>query len=164
MAKEFRYTGCWPPPEVLEQYPNWVFALDEEGEDGQDETTIKPESQQAFISEETDFTSGIAELADGAKRDAIFSICDDFLDAVYVRNGSEWWGARRGADGAWASIEETWLPEAKRSRPVSLWDAQTFPATVVSNVARSDGNRLEVTIPRQEELPPKAKKSWFPWW
>lgn len=164
MAKEFRYTGCWPPTEVLERYPNWVFALNEEGQAEQDETTIKPESQQAYISDETDFTSGIAELADGTKRMAIFSICDDLLDAVYVQNQTQWWGARKGADGAWAVIEETWLPQAQRSQLVALSDARLFPAKVLSNLERSDGRRLEVTIPRQEELPPKAKKAWFPWW
>lgn len=164
MANEFRYTGCWPPPEVLAQYPNWVFALDEEGEDGQDETAIKPDSQQTYIGDETDFSTGIASLADGTKTTAIFSICDHFLDAVYVHNQTQWWGVRKGADGAWAVMEETWLPRAKRSQPVSLSDASLFPAKVVSNLERSDGERLEVTIPRQEELPPKAKKAWFRFW
>ncbi len=164
MAKELRYTGCWPPAAVLERYPNWVFALDEEGDENQDETTLKPESQQTYISDETDFTSGLAILADGTKRTAILSICDDFLDAVYVQNGTEWWGARKGANGLWAVIEETWLPQAKRNQLASLSDANLFPAKVVSHLERGDGRRLEVTIPRQEELPPRAKKAWFQWW
>jgi hypothetical protein len=53
MPKPLRYTGDWPPPNVLSQYSNWVFAYDEEGEDDQDETTVRPEEQQSFISHET---------------------------------------------------------------------------------------------------------------
>ena len=40
--QKLRYTGCLPPPEVLAEFANWVFAVDEEDVEGQDETTIRP--------------------------------------------------------------------------------------------------------------------------
>lgn len=164
MAKELHYTGSWPPVEVLSQYPNWAFALDAECEDGLDETTIRPESQQAFISDDTDFTRGDGMLADGTRCEAIFSICDDFLDAVYVRSDGGWWGVRQRVDRSWEVIEGTWLPEADRNPSVSLADARLFPVKVVSFLERSDGTKFEVTIPLQAGLPTTAKKPWFRFW
>lgn len=161
---ELRYTGCWPPVEILREYPNWVFALDEEGEDGQDETTIRPEAQQEFISDDTDFTRGEAQLADGTRCEAIFSVCDDFLDGVYVRSGEGWWGVRQQADKSWEVIEDSWLPEAQRGASVSLADAKVFPAQVVSILGRSDGNKIEATIPLQPGKAAPVKKPWFRFW
>jgi hypothetical protein len=45
-----------------------------------------------------------------------------------------------------------------------LSDASLFPAKVVSSLERSDGKRLEVTIPLQKEAPAKARKAWFQFW
>ena len=44
MPREHRYTGEFPPIEVIARFANWDYALDEEGESGQDETTIRPEA------------------------------------------------------------------------------------------------------------------------
>jgi hypothetical protein len=56
MKNHLRFTEAWPPIAVLVDYPNWVYALDEEGKPGQNETTIKPETQQLYVSQETCFT------------------------------------------------------------------------------------------------------------
>ena len=41
-----RFTGEWPPPGVWLQYPNWEYALDEEGAPGHDETTLRPSDER----------------------------------------------------------------------------------------------------------------------
>ena len=115
MAKTLRYTGSWPPLAVLTDYPNWIFATDEESEPGQDETTIKPESQQSYISEETDFTSATITFASGVTGSAIVSLIQGQIDAIDVFDGRDWWRLTVDYDGrVWTPLVETWLPESQR--------------------------------------------------
>lgn len=46
---KLRFTGEWPPPDLWKEYPNWEPALEEEGEPGQDETTLRPGEEQRFV-------------------------------------------------------------------------------------------------------------------
>jgi hypothetical protein len=57
MPKKHRYTGENPPVEVLAKFPNWVNAYDEEGELGQDETTLKPDFIDTHVTRDTAFTA-----------------------------------------------------------------------------------------------------------
>src|SRR4026209_119170 len=65
MPRPRRYTGEFPAIEVVAQFPNWDYALDEEAEPGQDETTIRPEAEQSFVTEYTAFSAADVWLASG---------------------------------------------------------------------------------------------------
>lgn len=57
MPKPLRFTGQNPPPELWRTYPNWLNAFEEEGEAGQDETTLVPHEVQTHIAPHTAFTA-----------------------------------------------------------------------------------------------------------
>jgi hypothetical protein len=147
MTDRFRYTGCWPPTSILDQYPNWIFALDEEWVEGQDETTIKPETQQLHISGETCFTAAEVTQADQTARTAIIRLEDGLPSAVDVFDGRDWWSVQRGFGKKWETVNEVWLPEDERRPTVSLSDQHIFPLVVRSRLPRSDGKVLVLSIP-----------------
>src|SRR5262245_9352327 len=108
MSKPLRYTGCWPSPDVLAQYPNWVYALDEEGEEDQDEFTIKPEDQQHYISERTCFTAADITLAGGAVHPGFITVDKTVASAIDVFDGEDWWSVGRGRSGRWEAGRQEW--------------------------------------------------------
>lgn len=165
MAKSLRYTGCWPPLDVLEKYPNWVLAIDEEGEPDQDETTIKPEDQQVFISNETGFTSATVTLANGMAASGVLTFVDGRIDAIDVFNGHDWWRVR-GNNGQedWTPFVETWLPEEQRRPAVSLSDSLLFPLRITSRLPGSDGRPVSFAVPLRPEKIGKVRRPWYkPW-
>jgi hypothetical protein len=146
MTDRLRYTGCWPPAHILSQYPNWIFALDEEGVEGQDETTIKPETQQSYISEETCFTAAEAKQADTSVRTAIVRLEELLPSAVDVFDGRDWWSVQRGLSKKWEAVNEDWLPKDERRPNVSLSDQRLFPLVVQSKLPRGDGKILVFSV------------------
>ncbi len=81
MPESLRFTGDWPPAQYLEQYPNWG----KEGEENQDETTLKPSDEQSYIDDETAFTVGDATFADGRVCLAIIQV--DYGDPQVIDVG-----------------------------------------------------------------------------
>lgn len=146
MENRLRYAGCWPPLATLAEYPNWVFALDEEGEQGQDETTIKPETQQLYISQETSFTAADVMLADGSSKTAVITLEDTIPSALDVLDGQDWWSVQRGRGSQWETVDNSWLPEEERRPGVSLRDKNIFPLSVKSRLPRSDGKLMALRI------------------
>lgn len=148
MPKPLRYTGDWPPPEVLQDYPNWVFAYDEEGEDGQDETTVKPEDQQTFITTETQVTAGTLVLADGHTLPAIVCIEKGSPVGVSAFEGRWTWSVwRDGRKSTWRPATQEYLPENQRLPSVSLADSRIFPLRFSTSLPRKSGDqpwRIEV--------------------
>jgi hypothetical protein len=132
MAEKLRFTGEWPPMRVLKAYPNWEYALDEEGVEGQDETTIRPEAQQNVISGDTAYTAAEARQADGTERRAIVAIVGGRIDAVdvYVTEVDTWRVGRVG--DRWEPFLQSWLPESQRMPCVSLSDTTIFPLRVTT--------------------------------
>jgi len=92
MSKPLRYTGCWPPVSVLREYPNWVCAFDEEDEPDQDETTIKPEVQQVYISLDTQFTAVEIEFAGGARAIGLLFLFGGETESIdyFDEDANEW--------------------------------------------------------------------------
>src|SRR6516225_7420554 len=91
MAKKLRYTGDWPPPKVLQRYPNWEMAYEEEGMDGQDETTIRPQAEQTVIDLETVHTAADVWLADGRTYPAIVTVAFGPPESCSFHDGKRWW-------------------------------------------------------------------------
>jgi hypothetical protein len=147
MRKKYRYTGEWPPLHVLNEFPNWEYALDEEGIEGQDETTIRPELEQNHITRNTVFTAGKVTQADGSAREAILTLINGDIDAVDIFiNETDCWRVYRTPSG-WQPFEEDWLPENQRMPVVLLTDSSVFPLHVRSVLTMGGtGKPLEIVI------------------
>lgn len=92
-----RLTGELPSEKILMKYPNWTFCLDEEGEDGQDETTIKPDENLSTINENTVSTAGEIIFKTGQKGTVFLSSMMDlnkgdieFLDFISENKNESW--------------------------------------------------------------------------
>jgi hypothetical protein len=156
MARRYRYTGDFPPPEVLAQFSNWDFALDEEDEEGQDETTIKPEDEQSFITEWTAYTIADAFLPGGMRLAALVEFLSGQVGGVNVFEAPEWWRVVFDwPSQTWQPFVEDWLPLADRGTSVELSDARLFPLKIATKLPlgrggqswrmeiRSDGTSIE---------------------
>ena len=133
MPDSLRYTGTSPPAHVLERYPNWVPALDEEDVEGHDETTLKPEDVQTHITSETLFTAGDVLFAGGLTLPVLIyfggeppsgvSIYHDKVDLYLILNAKrDVWEFMRAFGNGRAKQAELW------------WRNQSFPATIVSRL------------------------------
>lgn len=147
MANKYRYTGEWPPLEVFKKYPNWEYALDEEGVEGQDETTLRPELEQNYITDDTAFTAGRVKQADGTIRDAIIELIDETAYGVDVFiNTSTTWRVVKSPSG-WIPFDQNWLPEKDRMPVVKLADKSIFPMQVSTILpVKGTGKQVEFTV------------------
>ena len=148
--KEFRYTGDFPPTNVLEEFPNWEYALDEEGDQGQDETTIRPAVEQTFIGPSAAYVSGSAIQADGTRIIVMLALIREAIQGVTALLNNEWsWEIQKiGQPAVWRSNTFDWIPAESRPPSVSLSDANIFPLTVESTVPLMRGERLRTVISR----------------
>ncbi len=150
--RHLRFTGAFPPIDVLEQLPNWESALDEEEVEGQDETTIRPAEDQGALSSETCFTAGSVHCADGTRLPAILEVAMGEMTALTVYESPDWtWSlSLLGKPGQWQPLTWDWLPEEERPPSVKLDDPAIFPLRVESRLAWPDGTRLVATIERTD--------------
>jgi hypothetical protein len=74
MAKtRLRFTAELPTEAAFRRYPNWMLALDEECEAGQDESTLRPHDRQDVIAKPTEHTAVTVTRADGSTRAGVLS-------------------------------------------------------------------------------------------
>lgn len=151
MAKKLRFTGEFPPSKLWNEYPNWEYALDEETEEDQDETTLRPCSEKRFIPDDAAFTCGKAGQADGStfpaficvfneevKPDTVEVILSRKLSYTIVFNIS----ARR-----WEPYASEWEVRAGRSLKVEPGDPKIFPLRVETLLPRRrDGRPWRLVI------------------
>lgn len=139
MNSNVRITGDNPSPKLLEEYPNWEYALDEEGIEGQDETTLRPAQNQSTIGEDIAITAGTAWLNDGRECPAIIEMIDNVEGLQFCLEG-RWrrvvrWSGRTGEFERWEPFVEHWLPETERHfLPLSLDDDNFFPLRFASRL------------------------------
>ncbi len=135
MPRQHRYTGACPPLGVISQFPNWDYALDEEGEPDQDETTIRPEAEQTFITSRTAFSAADAWLANGEHFTALVEVLGGRIWAVNVFQSQGVWRVYFDQrSGAWQPFVQDWLPENERCPSVALLDSSVFPLRVASGL------------------------------
>jgi len=129
------------------RFPNWEYALDEEGEPGQDETTLRPGDERDFVIE-FGFTAAEVEQANGHRMPALLSINGDVDGLTAFTSDTGGWSVRRlGNPAQWVCIDEDWLPEADRGPSVSFEDASVFPLHVRSHLpSRASGKPLQFAI------------------
>ena len=141
MPKPYRYTGSFPPIDVLAQFPNWENAIDEEGEDGQDETTLRPADEQTYIGEWVPFTAADAWLASGEHCPAIGYVIDPVgITSLHVFNGDDWRELRYDLETQlWSPFVADYIPEPDRPPTVSLSDTSIFPLRVSTRLPFEPG-------------------------
>jgi hypothetical protein len=160
MSEKLRFTGAWPSPLYWSDYPNWELALDEEGVDGQDETTLRPAEIQDCIAKYVSFTAGEATLANGSRMPALLEVDGDQLYAVnvFIDDHSAWRICYNVPQRQWVSFLQEWLTEAERGPTVVMSDANVFPLIVKSRLPANSpsGHRIEIVIESDgssQELP-----------
>lgn len=131
MSDRLRITGDWPSPDLLAAYPNWENALDEECEDDQDETTLRPSEDQSVIGEYTPFTAATAWLNDGQECPALLEMVGG-VAALNVHLDGQWYRLVRQVDQfnqfeRWEPYCEDWLPEEERSPLLAILDSAVSP-------------------------------------
>jgi hypothetical protein len=146
-----RYTGCFPPAEVLQRFPNWEYALDEEHLDGQDETTLRPASDQKAIADQVCFTAGLLTLPSGRRLKAMLEVDHGSIQGLTALEDGRWsWCLRLlGKPAGWQSIPFDWSPDHERPRAVSQADSEVFPLIAESLLSVGEGANARVTIPRR---------------
>lgn len=148
MPKPLRYTGDWPPPEILREYPNWICAWDEEGEEDQDETTLKPEDEQSMITAATIHTASDVVLADGRSFAAIISLASGAPESFDYHDGSTWVRCRQDyKTKRWVPFDQNWLPPERRMPTVDFADSRTFPLRLSTRLPHAETGepvRLEI--------------------
>ncbi len=139
--KEYRYTGTLPSPQVLEQFPNWTHALDEEDEPDQDETTWKPDQQQDVIAITTVATAAFAQLPNGTVRTAVLcaamALNEGEVEFLYVLDGDTSWQVEVYGD--------SWGP-SEFVETVQYGDTAIFPLKVTSRLPLTTGSYVELTL------------------
>jgi hypothetical protein len=133
---KLRFTGTWPPLELWNNYPNWEYALDEEGSSGQDETTLRPSGNSEFIDDEVVFTTGDLALSDGRKLPAMLELMNGEIVGVtaFTSNDDGWSVRLLGNPAKWTCIVQIWLPSEERSPFVLPDDSTVFPAFASSRL------------------------------
>lgn len=144
---KLRFTGEWPPPVLWAQFPNWEYALDEEGERDQDETTLRPCEERQFVIE-FGFTAGDVEQANGGRLPALLAMNGDADGVTAFTSDTGGWSVERlGKPARWVCIVQEWLPEAERAPSVSFEDSTVFPLLFRSRLPRRQSGRpLEFVI------------------
>lgn len=144
--KKLRYTGAWPPPEVLARYPNWEMAYEEEGVEGQDETTLRPqEEEQTMITGDTVHTAGDVWLADGRTYPAIITVFLGPPEACSFHDGKRWWAIKE--------FRKKWGSHGEKS--VDMNNKSIFPLRLRTRLPRRDGKHWQIEI-----QPDGTQKEW----
>jgi hypothetical protein len=148
-----RITGDNPPLHLWDKYPNWENAWDEEGAEGQDETTLRPSANQSMIDEDVSFAAGQAELGNGEMKPALIALVAEEIDSVYVYPNpreDKCWDIFPLESGEWKANVAV---EALGSLPAPLDQKGLLPIRVTSRMPlKGTRKKIDVTISRL--LPP----------
>ena len=146
MAKKHRYTGAWPPPKVLKRFPNWEMAYDEDGlEEGQDDTTIRPQTEQKVITYDTIHTAADVTLADGRTFPAIVTMVSGPPESCSFHDGKRWRTIQK--------FRKKWQPHDEAT--LSMKDKSTFPLRIRTRLPHEGGKPWQIEI-----RPNGTEKEW----
>jgi hypothetical protein len=136
-----RVTGKSPSPVQLKQWPNWSVCSDEEDQEGQDETTLRPDTEQTAIGPKTILTAVDIELPGQLK--LIGSLLSDLPGE----------GLLNASPGVLTVFEkrstlkvlikdDSWSPFPAPERTVECNDPKRLPMVVRSVLPFRGGERL----------------------
>jgi hypothetical protein len=135
-----RLTGRRPSRAQLARWPNWRACQDEEDEDGQDESTIRPDDEQSRIGRQTKGTAFSAAYQGGETFPA-FGLAP-FPEALRKGELDQLVLLERGAGRLVLITSDSWQPA--RGSP-TLTDAR-LPLRARSVLALPRGGHLELTL------------------
>ncbi len=140
---QLRLTGEMPRPDILKKHPNWTHCLAEEGEDGQDETTIKPDREKDIIGAETIYTVADAIYPDGEARPALLFAMMDLhrgnVESLYVLEQDFEWQIEIFGD--------EWGPFEYAENTIEPYDKKRLPLKIKSRLPMPNGKKfIEFTV------------------
>jgi len=121
----------------LRQFPIWEFCLDEEGEEDQDECTVRPHSAGEYDFEGMFICHAFFSLADGQKMEGFVTPAEDLSESqptIYAsdsQRASFWFGAMKPQDD---EIEKMYAALGGRDAgifPIS-WEVTGLPKHIPS--------------------------------
>ena len=121
--QELRFSGWHIPLEHWDAHPCWEFALDEEGREGQDETTMRP-CAEPLITENTDAAAAYAVGANGERFPAMVALRRDSVKYVMIYVDCKFDGRRaelRTLKGQWSEPISAELVSNLDQREASCW-------------------------------------------
>jgi hypothetical protein len=139
MSSHLRFTDAWPPAELLSDYPNWILAM-EEGRAGQDESTIKPDRQHQYLSDEVVYTAGNVWFPNDDSFPALIELNDYEPVGIVVYEDEHIWQLTTSEETdflEWGSGSDVWTPSPLNSPQVSLGDPSKFPLRLISVLPES---------------------------
>jgi hypothetical protein len=150
--KRLRFTGCWPPIDLWERFPNWAPAVEEEGRRDQDETTLRPAETQDEIDDETVLTAGHVHQANGIVLPALIHVHDDrpFALTAFVQPDDGWELQQKGKTFEWIPVVQDWLPPEERSPAISFDTPGVFPIRVFSRLPLATTRKQIVFVVRED--------------
>jgi hypothetical protein len=143
---KLRFTGENPPLELLELFPNWSNAYEEEDIEGQDETTLKPHDQQNHIDDEVSFTAADLMVSDGSKYVALVEVINGIPSLIDVYDSGWLLRNKNYPIEPWEQWNQDWLPENLRSKLISFEDTSIFPLRVKSRLPLKNSNYIHFQI------------------
>lgn len=104
-----RYTGVLPPIDVIQSFTTWEFCLDEEGVEGQDESTIRPQDTSGILTCETNACSVRIQLANGLVTYGLIWMSDYNIESMrFHMNQSYAWLVKEFECPQWTTSERKW--------------------------------------------------------
>jgi hypothetical protein len=135
---DLRFTGRLPTEAAMRQFPNWEFALEEEGLPDQDETTLRPGEDQSVIDWDTACTAAIATTPNGTELMVILR--GDGMSMHSEVSGVDGLHVLRG--GRTYEVElfpGAWRPEEGTTEPLRFFDPEMVPLRITSVLPAAGG-------------------------
>lgn len=138
-----RFTDALPDADALARWGNWRLALEEEGVEGQDESTLMPDEEQDEIGYSTVLTAADATFRDGVRRVALlrgdFDIGGsvDEVTELHLHDGD----ALRHVE----LLYGWWYPK-QREETIQYHDFGRLPVVVTSRLAGTGGELLRFVL------------------
>jgi hypothetical protein len=137
MTTKLRFTGELPPPDLWKRYPNWTCALEEEGLDGQDESTLRPSKNQKTIDWEVDWTAADVVFANGDTAPALVQFDEGELNWIHVypdpKRNKAWVVWFSGPKRRCVAINKYWGGRRK-NLAVPIGDVDVFPLLITTRL------------------------------
>ncbi|WP_146399679.1 hypothetical protein [Pseudobythopirellula maris] len=154
-----RITGELPSVALLKKYPNWENALDEEGLEGQDESTLRPHPIQDSIPDDFLFTAGEVHAPSGETFNALIEIDYGAVNCVTVYSGSSpsaCWSFYQSVrlDGWATDCLASFRNSSEDRTPAPIEDPTVFPLVLETRLPFGrTGEKIVVRVDSVARLP-----------
>ena len=139
-----RITGTLPDDGVLTQNNTWVYCLDEEGFECQDESTLKPQGNANVLDDDTNAVSIKMLFNDGIAGYGLLWLTNMELEIMRFRRSNGNWILIKDMDGPyWHGAKVAYGTEYEEFKDPDLNNSDLFPCKV--EILCSNANNLGMT-------------------